>query len=135
MWRTVHAWRYLWEIARELPGSRKQKKQIMSRMAISVREFVYENPNISYNTIVKRFGNPQQIVESYVAEMEAEELLQGMKIRKKFLNMAVAVMTVLILVWFCFHMTAYMDHKKDMAGYAVVEIVDVERHVIDEGGN
>ena len=40
----VHLLRYLWEVREELPGNRRQKKQILSRVESSVQDFVIENP-------------------------------------------------------------------------------------------
>ena len=52
----VHLMRYLWEVREELPGNRRQKKQILSRVESSVRDFVIENSGADYNAIVSRFG-------------------------------------------------------------------------------
>ena len=65
----VHLLRYLWEVREELPGNRRQKKQILSRVESSVRDFVTENPHADYAAITQRFGTPQQIAASYIEEM------------------------------------------------------------------
>ena len=67
----VHLLRYLWEVREELPGSRKQRKQILSRVESSVRDFVAEHPGADYAAIVSHFGTPTQIAESNIEEMLA----------------------------------------------------------------
>ena len=135
MEKRVHVLRYLWEVRRHLPGSRKQKIQILSRVKNSVREFAYENPCVNYSTIIARFGTPERIAESSVAEMETAELLQMMQIRQKILHITVFALTMLMVIWFGFHTVAYIDHTKDMRGYAVVEIIEDDGTTFDEGGN
>lgn len=78
----VHLLRYLWEVREELPGNRRQKKQILSRVESSVQDFVIENPHVDYATITQRFGTPQQIAASYIEEMSTPELTQQLRIRK-----------------------------------------------------
>lgn len=129
----VHILRYLWEISRELPGSWKQKKQILSRMERSIRDFVIENASVDYHAIVKRFGAPRQIAESYITEMETSELLEGMRIRQKILLVAIGAVVLLVIMRFGFLLAAYLGFDKDMRGYAVVEITEVARNTIDEG--
>ena len=80
----VHILRYLWEIYRELPGSWKQRKRILSKMESSIRDYVSDGAHVRYEQLKTRFGDPKQIASTYVSEMEAAELLQGMQIRRRF---------------------------------------------------
>lgn len=107
---------------------------ILSRVENSVREYASEYPCIDYKGIVNRFGTPQQIAESYIAEMNTAELLQGMRIRDKVLLIVLATAALLSIVRFGFLAAGYYDHAKDMSGYAVVEVIEVDRTKINEGG-
>lgn len=125
--------RYLWEISRALPGSWKQKKRILSAMASSIRDYVSEGSDISYEQLKARFGEPKQIASTYVMDMEAEDLLESLQTKR----IVVAVATAIIVtagIWLVTIVDAYVNHKKDMAGYAVVEVIEYERIEIDEGG-
>ena len=95
----VHLLRYLWEVREELPGNRRQKKQILSRVESSVRDFVIENPHVDYATITQRFGTPQQIAASYMEEMSTPELTQQLRIRKTIVRIVAATALVLVLLW------------------------------------
>lgn len=126
--------RYLWEVSRELPGSRKQKKKLLSRVESSVREFASEESASDYAAIVKWFGLPQKIAESYVSEMEASDLLEEMNVRRKVVHILLASVTIIVLIWFGFTATAYYSHLKNENGYAVIEVNEIER-VEQQGGN
>ena len=105
----VHLLRYLWEVREELPGSRKQRKQILSRVESSVRDFVAEHPGADYAAIVSHFGMPTQIAESNIEEMDASELLGSLQIQRKVVAIVLAAATLLVLMRFAFRLAAYME--------------------------
>lgn len=123
----VHLLRYLWEVREELPGNRRQKKQILSRVEASVRDFVTENPNVDYAAIEQRFGTPQQIAASCIEEMDAQELTLQLRIRKTIVRIVAATALVLALLWAGVVVTALIRHVKAMNGYLIVgeaEVID-----------
>lgn len=123
----VHLLRYLWEVREELPGNRRQKKQILSRVESSVQDFVIENPHVDYATITQRFGTPQQIAASYIEEMSTPELTQQLRIRKTIVRIVAATALVLVLLWAGVVVTALIRHVKAMNGYLIVgeaEVID-----------
>lgn len=123
----VHLLRYLWEVREELPGNRRQKKQILSRVESSVQDFVIENPHVDYATITQRFGTPQQIAASYIEEMSTPELTQQLRIRKTIVRIVAATALVLVLLWAGVVVTALIRRVKAMNGYLIVgeaEIID-----------
>ena len=123
----VHLMRYLWEVREELPGNRRQKKQILSRVESSFRDFVTENPNADYAAIEQRFGTPQQIAASCIEEMDAQELTLQLRIRKTIVRIVAATALVLVLLWAGVVVTALIRHVKAMNGYLIVgeaEVID-----------
>jgi Fe2+ transport system protein B len=123
----VHLLRYLWKVRGELPGNRRQKKQILSRVESSVRDFVTENPNADYAAIEQRFGTPQQIAASCIEEMDAQELTLQLRIRKTIVRIVAATALVLVLLWAGVVVTALIRHVKAMNGYLIVgeaEVID-----------
>lgn len=121
----VHLLRYLWEVREELPGSRKQRKQILSRVESSVRDFVTENPHADYAAITQRFGTPQQIAASYIEEMSTPELTQQLRIRKTIVRIVAVTALALVLLWAGVVLTALIRHIKDMDGYLIVGEAEV----------
>ena len=123
----VHLLRYLWKVRRELPGSGKQKEQILSRVESSVRDFVTENPHADYAAITQRCGTPQQIAASCIEEMDAQELTLQLRIRKTIVRIVAATALVLVLLWAGVVVTALIRHVKAMNGYLIVgeaEVID-----------
>ena len=123
----VHLLRYLWRVRGELPGNRRQKKQILSRVESSVRDFVTENPHADYAAITQRFGTPQQIAASCIEEMDAQELTLQLRIRKTIVRIVAATALVLVLLWAGVVVTALIRHVKAMNGYLIVgeaEVID-----------
>lgn len=102
-------------------------------MENSVREFASEQPNADYAAIVKWFGPPEKIAESFVLEMDAAELVRGMKVRDKILLIVVAIATLCVVMRFCMLATAYVKYSKNMNGYAVVEVIEIESVTFAEG--
>ena len=123
----VHLLRYLWEVREELPGNRRQKKQILSRVESSVRDFVAEHPGADYAAIVSHFA------ESNIEEMDASELLGSLQIQRKVVAIVLAAATLLVLMRFAFRLAAYMEFYKDMNGYAVVEVIEIDKTETDKG--
>lgn len=121
----VHLLRYLWKVRGELPGNRRQKKQILSRVESSVRDFVTENPHADYAAITQRFGTPQQIAASCIEEMDAQELTLQLRIRKTIVRIVAATALVLVLLWAGVVVTALIRHIKDMDGYLIVGEAEV----------
>lgn len=130
----VHLVRYLWKVRGELPGSRKQKKKILSRVESSVRDFVIENPGADYNAIVSRFGTPTQIAESNIAEMDTAELLGNLQIHRRIVVIILAAATLLVMVRFGFRLAAYLEYYKKVNGYAAVEVIEIDPTEKNEGG-
>lgn len=130
----VHLMRYLWEVREELPGNRRQKKQILSRVESSVRDFVIENSGADYNAIVSRFETPTQIAESNIAEMDTAELLGNLQIHRRIVVIILAAATLLVMVRFGFRLAAYLEYYKKVNGYAVVEVIEIDPTEKNEGG-
>jgi len=99
----------------------------------SVREFASENPGCDYRTLVVRFGEPQKIAEQFVTEMEPEELLMQLRIRNKILVIAAAALTLMVVAWYCYLADAFQNFRSDMRGYAIVEVIEVEKVIHEEG--
>lgn len=102
-------------------------------MAGSVRDYAFDGEKPGYNQLVKRFGDPRQVAATYVNEMETDELIARLKINGKIISVVLLAVVLLVIVRFCFNLASLRSFQRDMNGYAVVEIIEVERKLIDEG--
>ena len=131
MWKELQIRRYLWEVSRELPVRRKQKKNILSRVESSVREFASEQPNADYAAVVKWFGTPGKIAESYVTEMSAADIVHHLHIRKKLFHCIVIFSLVIVFLWLGVVSIAMKNHYNRIGGYYLEEIEVIE-HKMEE---
>lgn len=130
----VNLLRYLWEISRELPGNWKQKKKTLSRIKHSIQDYLSDGEELHYSQIKKRFGEPRQIALSYVESMETDELTKGLQISKKIVGIITVAVILAIVIWGGCVAMAYIDHCNNQNGYATVEVIELERTIIDAGG-
>lgn len=80
---------YLHRVRVLLPCSGKQKQRILSEIRGNIESYALENPDCGPEAIQDHFGTPQQIANSYIEEMDTEELAARLRIRKKLLRVAV----------------------------------------------
>ena len=102
-------------------------------MESSARDFVTEHPGADYAAIASHFGTPTQIAESNIEEMDASELLGSLQIQRKVVAIVLAAATLLVLMRFAFRLAAYMEFYKDTNGYAVVEVIEIDKTETDKG--
>lgn len=102
-------------------------------MESSVREFVSEHPDADYAAIAGWFGVPEKIAESCAAEMSTAELVQRIKVSHKVLLIVTIAATICVALRFITLATAYYKYVDNITGYAVVEIIEVERIETDGG--
>lgn len=124
--------RYLQEIRGWLPCSKKLKNAILERIRNTVREYLTEKPESSYEELMERFGSPQQIAATYVEDMGTDELLRDLRIRRRIIGVVAATAVAVVALWVGFITAAYVDHVNDVSGYLVVgEAIVTERNVTD----
>ena len=124
--------RYLQEIRGWLPCSRKLKNAILERIRNTVREYLTDNPESSYEKLMERFGSPQQIAATYVEYVGTDELLRDLRIRRRIIGAVAATAIAVVALWVGFITAAYVDHVNDVNGYLVVgEAMATERNVTD----
>ena len=105
-------------------------------MALSIRDYVSEGTNVSYEQILQRFGDPKQVGFIYLNEMETEELQKVIHRRKEIICTVTAAASLMLLLWAVLISAAYMDHARNMNGYlAVGEVEIISNGTTDEGEN
>ena len=103
-------------------------------MERSIRDYVSEGTAVSYRKIKERFGEPEQIAFVYANEMTTDEILENVKSGEKIVEIALVTAAITVLMCGIHIVVSYLDYDRDSNGYAVVEIIEYERVVVDEGG-
>ena len=90
--------RYYRTIRSFLPCSHKLKNKILDEIEGSVNHYLEEFPKASFKQIESRFGNPKSIAAAYVDDMDTQEPLSALRIRKKVvIIITICVITALTL--------------------------------------
>lgn len=112
----------------------KQREMILTRMEASVRGFVTETPDADYNIIAERFGTPEQIVTTYLEEMDGQELERELNSRRKIVRIALTTAIIMVSLWAGVVISALAEHSSRSDSYFVEQIVyETEIPDISEG--
>ena len=123
----IAAWRYLWKVGGWLPCSGKLKREIMARIKTVLDDYLNDHPDADFAELSHRFGTPQQIAASYIEEMNVQDLLKQLRIRRKIICIVVATALTFVSLWAGVVITALIRHVKAMDGYLIVgeaEVID-----------
>lgn len=104
-------------------------------MATPVRDYAERNPHGGYDAIVIRFGEPEQVIESYLADMEVKELSKHLRIRNKIVTIVGASALTIVLLWGCVVCIALAEARSNVNYTFEDDIEVIERTQISEGGN
>lgn len=116
--------RYLYQVRKKLPISRKEKKRITEALKRNVMEYVGENPSADYAALIKRFGTPQSISGAYVENLESDVLLKDLRNKRKVLRVVSVVAAAIVVVWMAVAGAALLDSYEQSGGYSKTYIVD-----------
>lgn len=122
--------RYLHYISTKLPCSRKIKKKIIEHVKQDVMEFIAEHPSVGYSELIDRFGEPKLIASAYVDEMNSDDIVDGMRIKRSIMKVIIGAAAVALAIWLVAVFGAYL-HTIDQVDGTVetyVEILDDTRN-------
>lgn len=114
--------RYYRKIRSYLPCSGKIKKKILSEICTNVSRYLEEFPNAEYSQIEARFGTPQCIAAAYVDDMDTQELLQSMHIRRKIVVTITGFLLIVLLTWTSVVCYTAVKAAKNYPGTITVDI-------------
>ena len=118
-----NARRYLRQVRTGLPCGGTMKRQIMEKIRSSISRFLEEEPSADYESIVSRFGTPQQIASAYVDEQDTEVLLRKLRIKRRIVAAVCCTAAACVVIWLSVALAAYVNFSIAENGYAVIEIV------------
>lgn len=119
-----NARRYLRQVRTWLPCGGTMKRQIMEKIRSSISRFLEEEPSADYDSIVFRFGTPQQIASAYVDEQDTEVLLRKLRIKRRIVAAVCCTAAACVAIWLSVALAAYVNFSIAENGYAVEYIVE-----------
>lgn len=109
-----------------LPCSRKLKKKILYEIKGNITAYLEENPDADYSQIESHFGTPRSIAAAYVDDMNTEELIHALHIRKKIVTCIVSILLTSVLLWAIGLTYIMVDHSVNYPGTVCVEVGELE---------
>lgn len=73
------------------------KKRLISALKNDISEYIENNPQVSFDDIEKRFGQPKQFALEYIAAMDDETRMKAIK-TAKYIKIAVTVAIISCLI-------------------------------------
>lgn len=117
---SIAAWRYLWKVRGWLPCSGKLKREIMARIKTVLNDYLNDHPDADFAELSHRFGTPKQVASSYVEDMDTEELLRNLRIRRRILGIVASTAFVVVALWVGTVTYVIIHNEKTAHGYIVV---------------
>lgn len=115
--------RYYRQIRSYLPCARRLKNHIMDEIQSNVKGYLEENPEADFTQIQARFGAPQAIAAAYVDDMDTQELLKALHVRRKITTIVTACVLIILMMWGITVGAAYIHSYQNTLGHSEQSIV------------
>ena len=114
------------DIRHLLPGTAKQKKQLMDTLWQSIAAYVEDNPDATVQEVQAHFGTPQQIATAYLDEMSTSEVIKKIKTRKIVISIICIAIVLALLMWGLGVLKALSKEQHSADGYYDIGEIIVE---------
>ena len=91
--------RYYRAIRSWLPCTRKMKKQIIGQIQSRVQDYLTQNPDTGITGLQAEFGTLQAIAAAYVENSDTEEILRGLRVRRRITAIVMTAVMIVLLSW------------------------------------
>ena len=79
---------------------------------------------MGYESIVARFGSPEDIMAAYVTELDSDAIIEEIAIKRRIIKLVALVALGIILLWGSVVGLALIDSVSQSGGYSIVTIVE-----------
>lgn len=117
---------YYRKIRNFLPCAGKLKKRILFEIQSNVNKYLENCPDADIQQVEGHFGSPQSIAAAYVDDMNTEELLQALCIRKKIISAIISCIMAILLMWSIAVTVAHKNVLERNTVYIETEIIEIE---------
>lgn len=96
--------KYYKNIKTLLPINGKAEKQYLTGFKNNLSEFSQENPNASYQEIIDEFGEPKDIIISYLDNCDEDYIFKKLNTRNIVFKLSkiITIIAICLSLWFCF---------------------------------
>lgn len=119
---------YLKQVRRALPCPAALKKQVLTGLGEDISRYIQEHPDADGQALAGVFGTPEQIAQTYIDTLSAEELAAVLRKRSKIWRAVIAIVgacaLLCVLIWGCAVIAALREVQE--RGDLVIETQIVE---------
>ena len=107
----------------------------MARIKNVLEDYLAEHPDADFSELSHRFGLPKQIAASYVEDMDTEELLRNLRIRRRIVGIVTCTALIVVTLWAGTVTYAIIRNERLAHGYGVLGEIEVIETVACTEGN
>ena len=111
---------YYRQVATWLPCGGRLKKQLMNSITATVDGYLAEHPEADFAALQARFGTPQQIASAFVDEMETDELLNALRVRRRIVKIVLLCAAAAVAIWAIAVLSLWIIGIIDTTGYGIL---------------
>ena len=123
--------KYLSSVKKNLSCSSKKKSEFLSALKKGLDDFLLENPESTYEDIVKAFGMPEKQANEFMDSLDSETIKKAFSWKKAI---AIGIIIVLI-IWGIVAGFSIVDTYTTNRGYSVDYIDDIPDDAVPEGAD
>lgn len=75
----------------------KKENIFLNRLNENLSDYLVENPNMKYEDISQRFGNPKDIMASYIESCDNDYIVHKMNVKKTFKIVSTVITGLIVL--------------------------------------
>lgn len=120
---------YIHEIKKGISCSRSRKKELLTEITESIRDFCSNEESVDISKIKQRFGTPEEIAESVLRLHEANEVNKSLKVGKRVVLVVVIIALVVGLVIIGIKVINFWKNENYREGYFTEAIVQPDETV------
>ena len=90
---------YYRQIKDWLPCGGSLRRRLMGNITATVEGYIADHPQADFAALQAHFGTPQQIATAFVDEMDTQELLRTLRIRRKILRTVFFGIATAVAIW------------------------------------
>lgn len=122
----VNVKKYLKHIKAFMPAYGREEKRFFDNMKTTVFSYADDNPGCTYKDICSHFGEPKDVIDSYLADMDIEILTKRL-CRTKLVRSLLFVCIILLFAGVALKSTSYIkDYQESRENDIQKEVTVVE---------
>lgn len=108
---------FLHNVSKNIKCSKKDKKEYLEFISVSLDDFLYEHQNADYEQICEEFGRPEKLAQDALENMKIKSIKKPISIRK-IIIIASAIMISIIAIGM---IITLVDAHKSYYGYGTYD--------------